>query len=420
MNIRNTIYTASRATLSKPVQVSGVNPYELATDLFKNGRTSAVCPISDLSETFGQRSGDLFRCGTDMISYFDFGLLYTVFESIADAYAESSSMVQCEESESGDKVIQALWFNDILVVYSVKYLLILPISADAVASLSRHKKLSIKNFAGVDTYTVGRVGNHLCIDSPDGVSIVQVEFSAFAKVANKTLFDDDPTNDEVRDDPYTAWDERSELGSLIGKVSGRTSIDDAIQSYRSSCRQTDVKSELVFPLSESTAVTVGQSYVVGDSRVGVLLKKRPVCNTYADWLTKELFTDTQAHLSDVTDACTRIYQFARTVTARPTPCTKFNSDVFAVIKKRFYSNSLHRLSLSESFGKNVIPESALIRSLYDDNWCLLQCVVPLGVVGTTMVCYSDSGDLQLVEQGEFLWNGDGMFYDVGGVIDDVC
>ncbi len=430
-SISSKVITAASVSLSKPIQVFGVNTYTITTDFISWGEGNSYS-LSDIAGDFGVRTtgvGDkVFTCGDDKISVYDFGLLFTVFTAMNSAQTELGSGFNITESVTSKEGIRALWIGNDVIIYSQVNNLILPLDNADVKRLCSGERLECANFCTKDRYTVDRERVELfVVDAAKHELVCRTRISDAVQKCYAKCFEQ-PDSEK---DSLASWDTESRLGRLIASVNTKLPVKKLMDSYKKSGMIETVnnrreifsdlgdplgmgcaiakmfgnvfytdKAEVIIAVNMRAGMLVYTPYFAGDATEGLLLDPRPAIDSYYN----------------VTDQCDQIARFANTVIYRPLTAAQFDAKVFGTVANSWADKKLQRLSFASALGRVVIPESILEDTLDVGFGADLFCFVPVGQIGEAVICKTATGNLDVMYQTG--WSTSDAFYDITEVIAD--
>lgn len=430
-NIRGVVLNASKASLFSPIKVRGVNTYTFGTNVLAWDSMHSYT-LSTVAETFGdaihtQDAGQLnFRCGNAVICPFDFGLLFSCFTAINSAYIEQGESITTLDQDTTIEDIDIAWFGNNAIIYCCKRNLIIPVKATDIKKLCSNQKVSVSSFTESKTYTLTRERFHGAVTTELGEHLCTFPIPDFVQRTYPHLFDEDPANDRVIDDPNTPWDESSGLGSLIASSVQQTGAEATLAKYathtslESVVMRTDLMCE---PTKRYTDVKdfLGSLCYTDDGAVALAVNFRNSMFVYQPWFTGDV--PGQLRVSgaprfdkfyNVTEECERIERFANTVTERPLTSAQLDIAMFDRIKEAFYEMSLPRIRFANAFGRVVIPEPVLMEALRTAAGETVYCIVPVGSIGTNVICKTASGNLEA--KSSMAWGFDDYLFDITEVV----
>lgn len=433
-NIRSIVNSAAGASLSGIASVRGFNTYNFGTNLLSWDESNNYT-FTRVAKDFGQvvsnsgvdgTSSSMFVCGDSSVCAYDFGLIFSCITAIVGASTESGMSVQVDAQDTTDFGVEVVWFGSNAVVYGRDCNIILPIKSADVKNASSYKKVTLENFVDTRTYILTREGNMFVIDGSDGSAFCKLKIPEFVKRMLPAAFISDGVVLPLVDDPNTPWDERSPLGSLIANSISVTSAEETIKRYKENVTLESVvqRSDLLFTPSiryNSVDEFLGSLCYTDKDVIAMAVNFRNNLFVYETWFTgdrhQDIQTDASPHFDkfyNVTEACAQIERFAASVTNRPLSMAQFNVSVFEKVKDAFFNLELPRIKLVSTFGRIVIPESVLVRSVGSALGESIYCVVPVGVIGSNVICKTDSGALESLVNPSWLY--DDALYDITEVV----
>lgn len=430
-NLRSVVINASSASLFTPVTVRGTNIYTLGTNMLSWDESNNYT-LDGIAATFGQAVQAnnaeqlMFKCGDTNIPAFDFGLLFTCFTAIVGAYTEQGTSVFTQKCDTSVPEIDITWFGNNAVIYCRERSLIIPLKSADVQNACRYNKVKVENFTAVENYYFTREKLMMSLQSERGELLCTFPIPLTVQRAFSNLFDDDPTNDYVVDDPATPWDERSPLGSLIANSVNITSAEETAKKYqeRSVLESVVVRSDLICTPTQRYKTPkefLGSLCYSDKGVIALAVNFRNSLFVYQPWFTGEMPStmqvDSNPKLSEffnVTEECKRIERFAQSVTVAPLTAAQLDVSVFERIKDAFYNMELPRLAFASIFGRVVIPETELLKALGTFAGENVYCIVPVGAIGTNLICKTPAG--RLYAMTGMAWNFEEAFYDITEVV----
>lgn len=437
MNISNTVLEASSVVMLKPVQLLGDSTYTLTTNFIGWGDSNNY-RLQDIALTFGTRGPGHgaevvgatknagFRCGNAYISAYDFGLLYTAFTSMIMAKVElGSSFPLFDEKVSGGYKVQ--WFGNYGLVYSRQKNAIFAIRTQDVEAVCSGKSVLLQNFCSQEQYTLVFDGVTFAIMSEHmGASLIVTTLNVPDCV--KRTYSRYFKHADTQSPAASSVDTDSMLGKLINEAGARTECLEVLKNYKTQSFLDSVVSreDLVVVPSErypDTTNFFGSICYTDKGQIAVAVNYRRGLFVYYPWFEtteggcREVKVDTSAQFSafyNVTAGCNDILRFAETVTYRPLSAAEFTVDVYSKVRKAFLDMDLPRIPIQAAFGRVVIPESVLLKELAEDSGETIYCILPVGVVGSKVICLTASGELSGSTPVD--WDKDGAFYDITEVI----
>ena len=423
--------SAARASLLNPVKVHGANTYTFGTNVLSWDNTCTYT-LQTVAEDFGEASSVpgstamQFKCGESYVGTFDFGLLFTCFVAINSAFIEQGESVSTHAQETSTNDIGVVWFGSNAIVYSKTRTLVIPIKSTEIQSICRMVPVEVACFTTVDKYTIKREYTQFSVYSKQGEAVCTFHVPDFIKRTYPNLFDDDPSNDEIVDDPATPWDERSGLGSLIAGSIHMTSAEAMFERYEASTtlESVVVRSDLMCEPHTRYSTTegfFGSLCYMPEDIIALVVNCRGNMLVYRPWFTGDKPSGIQVTMHpqlsefyDVTAECKLISQFAKTVGVVPLTAAQFDISMFEKVKQAFYDMELPRFKLASAFGRVVIPESVLAEALCTSTGESAYCIVPVGSIGKNLVCKTATGGLDALRN--MRWPMDGYFYDITEVV----
>lgn len=430
-NVRSIAKGASTASLISPVAVRGYNNYTFGTNLLVWDETNSYT-LERIASDFGQPVGGgstgnpMFRCGESAISAYDFGLVFSCMAAIVGAYTESGASVFTEHCDTSVPEVDVAWFGNNAVVFCKERNLIIPIKSADVQNACRHRKVQLENFVDTRVFQLTREKFSFLLDTAKGEALCRISIPLFVQKAFPSLFDSDPTNDVVSDDPNTPWDERSALGSLIASSVNLNSAEDTAQKYRDrvTLESVVVRTDLIFePKVRYNSVTefLGSLCYSDKDVIALAVNFRNNLFVYDPWFdgVGESIVQTDANpqfdkFFNVTEECKIVERFAQSVTNVPLTAAQFDVSVFEKVKSAFYEMELPCIKLASAFGRIVVPESVLVKGLSSMSGESIYCVVPVGVIGNDVICKNERGKLEAIVRAP--WLNDDALYDITEVI----
>lgn len=423
---------AASVPVAKPFKVFGVNTYTISTDFISWGDSNNYS-LSDIAVDFGARTtgvGDkVFTCGDDKISVYDFGLLFTVFTAMTSAQAELGANFPVEESAVSKDGVRALWLGNDLILYSQAMNLILPLDNADVQSVCSGERIERANFSTNDRYIIDRERVELFV-----VSAAKRELLGRTRISDCTQkhYAKYFAPAEEGKDVLAAWDTESRLGRLIASVNSRLPVAKLLEKYKQSgmAEAANVRGDLFVPLNhpypetakvedlfgsisytDKAEVVIGVNYHAGlfiytpcfpgEPFNGVMCDPKPDFSKYYN----------------VTTGCERIMRFAQTVSYRPLTAAQLDARVFNTIADMWAVQKLKRISFAASMGRVVIPESIMESTLDVGFGADLFCMVPVGIIGETIIVKTATGKLDTIYQRG--WDVNEAFYDITEVVEGV-
>lgn len=435
-SISNTVLEASRVQLSKAVKLYGMKTYTLSTN-FLSWDTDNNYNLTDIALTFGTRRGNSpvevvgggreqgFACGNGSISAYDFGLLYTVFTAMVMARVELGGTfpVVSENLHQDGRCI--IWLGNDAVLYSASGNLIIPLKNADVERVCAGNKVKVSNFCGKDTYILDREGNALGVTAESGALLTFLEIPECVRKTYSHYFSH---QDGVSSASDTGWVEDSMLGKLIGETDNRSECMAAYEQYKAAPFIGSIVSreDLIVQPTERYADTsnfFGSICYTDKGEIAIAVNFRKGLFVYYPWFTsgdgesREVMVDPSAKFSEffnVTEGCNHILRYANTVINRPLTAAQFDLHVFEEIKTAFLGMKLSRIPIQAAFGRVVIPEKILLQELTGGTGESLFCMLPVGIVGSKVICLTSEGALSAVTPSG--WDLTSAFYDVTEVV----
>lgn len=423
--------SASAASLFAPVSARGNNTYTFGSNLLSWDEVNNYA-VSSIAPTFGQTvptqdaAQVMFKCGDSNISAFDFGLLFSCFTAIVSAYTEQGSSIFTSKNDTSLPDLDVTWFGNNAVLYSLERGIIIPLKSADVQSACRNAKVRVDNFVDIRSFQLMREKKYFVIETDHGENFCTFPIPMVVQRSFPNLFDDDPTNDDIIDDPNTPWDERSQLGSLIASSASLTSAEYTAQRYRDqvSLESVVVRSDLIIQPSQrykSTSEFLGSICYSDKDVIALAVNFRNNLFVYKPWFTGEVHSSVQVDSNpklnsffNITEECKLITRYAQTVTNTPLTAAQFDIAVFERIKTAFYEMELPRLQLQSAFGRVVIPESVLVKGISTMAGESVFCIVMVGVIGKNVICKTSEGSLLTMPRVP--WLEDEAFYDITEVV----
>lgn len=430
-NSRSIAQSAAAVSLFNAVTVKGYNLYTFGTDLLSWDEANNYT-ISRVSRDFGQPistrelSNMLFKCGDSAVNAYDFGLIFSCFIAMVSAYTESGASVFTEGMDTNVPEIEVVWFGNNAILYSKERNFIIPVKSADIQEACRLHKVELNNFVDTRRFVLSRENLRFSLDTSRGEGVCSFQIPLNVQRAFPNLFDDDHTNDVLVDDPNTPWDERSALGALISSSANLNSAETTAEKYRNeqvTLESVVVRSDLIFDPTvryNSVSEFLGSLCYSDKGVIALAVNFRNNLFVYKPWFADDQDSAVQADSNpkfeefyNVTNECKYIARYAKSVTNVPLTAAQFDIEVFEKIKDAFYDMKLSRLKLASAFGRIVIPESVLVRGMSSYAGESLYCVVPVGAIGSSVICKAASGNL--VTMSQVSWR-DEAFYDITEVI----
>lgn len=436
-SISNTVLEASQVSLANAIRISGVNTYTLGTNFLSWDSHNYI--MSDIALSFGTRRTDTplevmggsresgFACGDSVISAFDFGLLYTVFTAMVMAKVEMGNSFPVTVGDTTASDIGVVWFGNDGVIYSVGRNLIIPFKNADVENACSHKKITVSNFCSGDVFQFDREGKQFAVTTQDGTILCMLPIppcviSTYSQCFVNTLSSDETGRLAV------GFDANSPLGQLIGVADSRTECMEALENYKKSTSLDSLVSRddlVVVPEEHYKDLSnfYGSICYTDKQEIVVAVNYRRGLFVYTPWFpadaetAKDTGTDASANFQEfynVTEGCKRIMRYASTVNRRPLTPAQFDLNMFMQVKEAFLDMKLSRIPIQASFGRIVVPESVLVEEVINDTGESMFCLVPIGVVGSKVICMSSEGAIISVNPSG--WDLESAFYDITGVV----
>ncbi len=432
-SIESTLVAAGDVVLSAPVRVHGNNLYIISSD-FISWNDIHSHTISDIATNFGRRvsgQGDkIFMCGDDRITVYDFGLLYTVFTSMNTAQAELGVNFPIEENDTSRESLHALWLGNDVILYSATLNLILPIDNAQVQSACMGERLECGNFCNKDKFYVERERMELFVtDIQRKELLCRFRISNSAQVSYAKCFEEESAK---QNKDQVAWDPDSVLGHLVASAGERIVPSNIFKKYKNKSLSESVtarsdlfvtpertyedvqtreglqkmfgnitytdKDEVIIAVNHRAGMLVFCQCFTGDIDDGLQIDPTPNCDKFFD----------------VTKECEGIIRYASTVVTRPLTAAQLDIRVYNALGKALINMELPRISFSASLGRVVIPESILESAFEDGFGADLFCMVPVGVVGESIIVKTAEGNLEAIYPRG--WEITEAFYDVTEVV----
>ena len=430
MNIRGCIENASRVVLTDRVKLYGDKTFTIATN-FLNCR-DMNCSLESLADECGMPVGpESFKCGTEEISPYDLGLLYSTFMAISTAFAHSGGSVRPISARVDKENFEALWIDSYLLLYSRKDNVIIPVPPAEVLQVLRNKRERQGNFCDLRTFELSVSGKVINFETAEGKHLCAVDVANHVITMYPTLFSSSGDIQTIEDDPNTTWDERSELGALINAVVGDSAVESALGKYSSKVilDSVVVRDDLIMiPTKRYSRADrfLGSICYTDKEEVALAVNIRNGLFVYKPWFPgsdkTDIITRSNPDLTqfyDVTEECTKIEVFSKTSPLVPLTSAQLDSTVFSAIKDKFFAIELPRVKLANTFGRVVIPEPVLLKALHT-NYCSAYCIVPVGSIGSNLICKNSEGFLYSIgtdaSAKKDSWDLCDAFYDITEVI----
>lgn len=430
-NVRGVVLNASKASLFSPIKVRGVNCYTFGTNVLSWDSVHSYT-MAAIAEEFGDavRTQDAsqlnFRCGRSLVCPFDFGLLFSCFTAINSAYIEQGESITTLDQDTTVDDIDIAWFGNNAVIYCCVRNMIIPVKSPDIHKVCCNQKVEVCSFSESKVYTLARERFHITVTTERGEHLCSFPVPDFVQKAYPHLFDSDPTNDVIRDDPNTPWDESSGLGSLIASSVQHTGAEAALERYAecTSLASVVMRTDLMCtPSKRYTDVEnfLGSLCYTGDGEVALAVNFRNNMFVFQPWFTGDVGGTLRVTSSpqfdkffDVTEECECIERFARTVSNVPLTSAQLDIAMFERVKEAFYSVSLPRIKFANSFGRIVIPEPVLMEALRTAAGETAYCIVPVGSIGSNVICKTANGNL--LARNNMDWDFDDYLFDITEVI----
>lgn len=433
-SIESTLVAAGDVALSSPIRVCGINTYTISSD-FISWNDVHNHTISDIAADFGRRvpgTGDkIFMCGDDRITVYDFGLLYTVFHSMNTAYAELGLNFPVEEAMTSREGLRVLWLGNDAIVYAPELNLILPIDNASMQSTCMGTRIECGNFCNKDIFRIDRERMELFItDAQRNELLCRFRICNCAQSTYSKCFEEE-AEDTKKAAPV--WDPDSILGKLVESAGDRVLPVAAFKKYKKSpvMEAVSTRSELfVTPsrLYENVETREGLEKMFGNvaytdkDEVIIAVNHRSGMLVFCPCFTGDIDSGLQIDAApncdkfyDVTKECEAIMRYASTVVARPLTAAQLDIKVYNAIGKALMNMELKRISFSNSLGRVVVPESILESAFEDGFGADLFCMVPVGMVGESVICKTPEGNLEAIYPRG--WTISEAFYDITEVIE---
>ena len=428
-NIAGVVLEAAEAEILTPIKIYGNQTYTLSHN-FLSAQSGFADTLTNISKNFGIRVkgaspmgvGDI-TCGNSVITAYDFGLLYTIFTAIVMSRIEFGENPPIT-AVKGDTTtsVNYIWFGNDLVIYSANANIILPVKSVDVERICSGQKVECKNFCTRGSLTLDRERDSFGVLSEKNELLARVKIPDCVKKSYSKYFG----KKEVSDVLTTDWDEGSPLGALISESDVQQECEEALQKYKSLANVAAVvcrEDLFVTPTQRynSTEAFFGTLCYTDKCEVVIAVAEHNGLFTYYPWFltdaqgSRDPCVDTPdfSQFYDVSEETARILRFAKAVSLRPPSIGQVNDLMFNKIKEAFFDFKLSRLPIKASFGKIVVSEDVLINSIANDSIENLQCLLPVGVIGTNLILLTNRGGLQAVH----MTNIDAMhLYDVTEVI----
>ena len=436
--VSSVVLDASQISLNGMIELHGVNSYTLGTNFISWGESNAY-NLSTVAENFGTRCTNKvvevvggskesgFSCGEGIISAFDFGLLYSVFTAMIMAKVELGRSFPIEQSQAiGKPDLWVLWLGNDAVLYSVQDHLILPIKNADIERACMGNKLEVVNFSGTETYTFERENNSFCLMTMQGEMYTTIRIPDCVKRTYSGCFN---LASKVVDKDYNmTLIPGSMLGKLIEETDTRSKCLEVLDKYKESSIIDSIVSRedlIINPTDryQDTSNFFGSICYTDKEEIAIAVNFRKGLFVFYPWFSQfsespsDIKVDPSAKFSDfynVTEGCNRILRYSDTVVRRPLTAAQLDLDVFDSIKKAFLDMDLARIPLQSSFGRIIIPENILVQELTSGVGESLYCLLPVGVVGSKLICITAESKLVSVKPSG--WDFDSAFYDITEVV----
>lgn len=437
-SIRNFVEEASNVVVVKPFKVAGDHEYTVGTNMLSiDGQK--VYSLESIAPNFGVRRTNIspgvlgssgsgvFACGESNISAFDFGLLYTVFNAMVMAKAESGVSVVTEQTDTTQPDLKCLWFGQTVIVYSLRRYCIIPIKSADIEDILKGSRRKCRSFSSGDSYTLDLEGNKLAIQTDSGELLAICDLSISAKNSLQ-LWSTEPL---PTDSGISMVKPDSQLASLISSSDNHTIYTEILSKYRAMPMIEAIVSRddlIIVPEEkyQDTTNFFGSICYTDKGLIVMAVNFRHglfVCRPWFPAYTSdkcEVLLDDQVNFQkfyNVTAGCTRISRFANTVINRPLTAAEFDFKVVDALKEAFTQMQLPRIPLESAFGKVVIPERLLVDEVLEGDGSAAECFVPCGVVGDNIICICETDELVSVKPTR--WDSTSAFYDITEVISNV-
>lgn len=437
-SISNTVIEASKVLLVNSVKLYGLNTYTLATNFISwNGGHNYN--LADVALTFGTRRNDIsvevvggkreigFNCGDTAISAYDFALLYSAFTAMIMAKVELGGSFPIVSENLQRAGMRVVWFGNDALIYSTQANLIITLKNADVEKVCAGNRVLITNFCTRDEYVLDREGASFCLTSVNGELLTFVRIPECVSKTYSIYFHSLDGSNSV-DDPNTSWDEGSMLGRLIDESDARSECLEALKEYKISSVIDSVVSrdDLVCVPTERYADTTnffGSICYTDKEEIAVAVNFRRGLFVYYPWFVsdataeREIKVDPSAKFPEffnVTEGCNRILRYAGTVINRPLTAAQFDLQMFMRVKEAFLTLQLSRIPIKSAFGRIVIPENILVKELTSGTGESLYCLVPVGIVGSKLICVTAEDVLTSITPSG--WDLSDAFYDITEVI----
>lgn len=433
-NIRKDTLAASNVFLLSSVTFQGVNKYTLGTDMLFWDESNSYS-ITQIAPTFGQiiQGGPgtpvTFRCGNAGISVFDFGLLLSCFTAMSMAQLELGTGVPVELVPTSVPGVEALWFGNHGIVFSVRNNLLVPITSGFAQRACKNEKVEVASFIDSRHFILKRTETHFALDTTLGEGVCVFTVPTSIKRSFPALFAAAPVDTSAQ--LGQSLDEGSPLGAMIASASVAHTVQEVLAKYKeqTSIDSVVVRSDLICTPTQrytSTEDFLGSLCYTDKHDITLAVNMRRNLFVYRPWFNgkedgREDDDDIQVapspKLSEFYDAreeCERIMRYAKTVTVRPLTAAKFDISVFESVKAAFFEMRLHRLPLASSLGKIVIPETTLLAGLESSAGENIYCIVPVGALGENIIVINTEGELSIMRNGA--WGTEEFFYDITEVV----
>lgn len=438
-SLRGTVMTASNVPLLTQVSVRGANNYTIGTNMLSWDETN-VYMMSQIASDFGQAVANggpdqmRFKCGRADIGVFDFGLLFSCFLAISTAYAESGIGLSTSQEATNIPGLSVVWFGNYGIVYGRQHNLIIPLRSADIQRACKYEDVWSENFTDVRKFAVRREGLNLILMTEQEEQLCFIHIPVGIQKAYPSLFSGEDA--VVGENMSSAWDERSQLGSLIHSSVNLTDAEATVNRYKENAvlDSVVVRDDLMCTPTtryNNTQELFGSIAYTDKGVIALAVNFRNNLFVYQPWYGSEdaessgILVDSSPKFQEffnVTEECQRIARYADTVTVVPLGAAEFDVCVFEKVKEAFYEMRLPRVQFASAFGKVVIPEPVLVSSLTSQSGESVYCIVPVGTIGTHIVCKDTQGRLSTIEMhqnsdGDWTpWGIDTAFYDITGVI----
>lgn len=439
-SISNVVLEASQVPFVGAFNVHGGNEYTIDFNFLSWDRGHAY-NIKDIAPTFGSRreahspgvvgsamNDVTFACGDAEISAFDFGLLYTVFNGMITAWTEYGSVIWAEESQTWhyeDKHYTCLWLVTTCIIYSADSYLIVPIKSSDVEKALSGQRCSVKNFCDGKELTLDSEGNKLVLTNSNGEILLMCNIS---EEAQKRYVKEESSSGRTAEASLIPG---SPLATLIASSDTRDECKEVLLKYQSAPTLESVVARadlIVVPeqhYSDTTNFFGSICYTDKEDIVVAVNFRRGlfVCYPWFPFnsnVPDEIQLDENANFQEfynVTDGCNRITRYAKAVSTRPLSAAQFDFQVVEHIREKFLHMELPRIPLQSAFGKVVIPESILVSEVLEGNGESAYCFVPVGVVGTKVICVEEDNKFTALSPKG--WDLSSALYDITEVAKNV-